>query len=86
MSGFRHFSTFDKRYFDFSSGCATSHLWLSDMRGENFTVAISYAEDSNSEDSIEVIVGNDRVTLYNDYEVRVNRRVKQLPVYLDTVS
>ena len=58
------------------------------MRENNFTVAISYAgpEESNSRNAIEVMVENRRVTVYDDYQVKVNNRVKELPIDLEVVS
>ncbi|CAK8688943.1 unnamed protein product [Clavelina lepadiformis] len=88
MSGFRHFSTFDKRHYHFSSGCDTSHVLVSDMRDNNFTVAVSYVDPSarTALNSIEVIVGSQKVNVFSDYKVQVNGRVTQLPKQLDELS
>jgi len=58
------------------------------MRQNNFTVAISYAdpEEDNDRNAIEVMVENHRVTVYEDYQVKVNNRVRDLPIDLEVVS
>uniref|UniRef100_H2Z9S4 VWFD domain-containing protein n=1 Tax=Ciona savignyi TaxID=51511 RepID=H2Z9S4_CIOSA len=88
VSGFKHFSTFDKRSYDFSSACATTHILAADHRNGNFTVSLAYADPAleNSMNSLEVIVENRRVSISSDYKVRVGDRIKQLPLTVGKMS
>nr|XP_002124291.1 uncharacterized protein LOC100186072 [Ciona intestinalis] len=82
VSGFKHFSTFDKKHYDFSSACATTHILASDHRDGNFTISLTYADPAleSSMNALEIIVENRRVTIFTDYSVRVGGRTKNLPL------
>merc|ERR1711881_439325 len=40
VSGFRHFSTFDQRTFDYVSDCGSTHVLGADMKTGNFSVSL----------------------------------------------
>nr|CAB3262975.1 uncharacterized protein LOC100186072 [Phallusia mammillata] len=87
VSGFRHFSTFDKRHIDFSSSCPTTHVLATDMRNDNFTITLSYGDSSSdSIPSIEMIVENRKVVVFSDYSVQVNGRTKDVPVVVGKIA
>ena len=58
------------------------------MRDGNFTVAVTYADPDveGSRNAIEVIVENRHVTVYDDYQVKVNNKPKERPLDFEAVS
>jgi len=87
VSGFRHFSTFDKEHFDFSSSCQTTYLLATDMRNHNFTVTMSAGDRNNGVPAaIELIVENRRVAVFSDYNVKLNGQRRSLPLVDDKVD
>merc|ERR1719284_2336046 len=71
VSGFRHFSTFDQKAFDYVSDCASTHLLAADMKTGNFSVSLSYADPTKRGDmnSINVILGENNIVISGDYSV-----------------
>jgi len=87
VSGFRHFSTFDQRAFDYVSDCASTHLLAADMKTGNFSVSLTYADPTKRGDmnSINVILGENNIVISGDYSVSMGGKKQQLPFNIDQV-
>lgn len=87
VSGFRHFSTFDQRAFDYTSDCGSTHVLAADMKTGNFSVSLTYADPSSSADmnSINVITAGSSIIVREDYSVAVDGKTTQMPFNLGEV-
>jgi len=87
VSGFRHFSTFDQRSFDYISDCGSTHVLAADIKTNNFSVSLTYADPSNPADknSINVITGGNNVVVSEDYSVAVDGKKQEMPFNLGEV-
>jgi hypothetical protein len=81
VSGFRHFSTFDQRAFDYVSDCGSTHVLAADMKTGNFSVSLTYADPNNagSQNSINVMTGGSNIVINADYSVSADGTIEQLP-------
>merc|ERR1712142_570574 len=81
VSGFRHFSTFDQRTFDYVSDCGSTRVLAADMKTGNFSVSLTYADplSRGSQNSINVMTGGANIVINADYSVSVDGTIQELP-------
>ena len=87
VSGFRHFSTFDQRSFDYVSDCGSTHVLAADMKTSNFSVSLTYADptDASTMNSINVMTGGNSIVINGDYSVSVDEKKQELPYSIGEV-
>merc|ERR1712183_222793 len=73
VADFKHYRTFDGKYFDFSSNCESSHILATDSN--DFTVTLTYGD----EPTYGVMVGNEWISIGTDGSVSYNKKSVDLP-------
>lgn len=73
VADFKHYRTFDGKYFDFSSKCDSSHILATD--GKDFTITLTYGE----EPTYGVMYGNEWISIGLDGSVSYNKKSVDLP-------
>jgi len=73
VADFKHYRTFDGKYFDFSSKCDSSHILATD--GKDLTITLTYGE----EPTYGVMYGNEWISIGFDGSVSSNKKSVDLP-------